>query len=497
METIQGHQISQAEAILNTRKVRNVENIETDVVVIGGGGTGLAAAIAAAEKGAKVLVLEKRQVPGGNSVFPEGLFAVDSPLQKRMNIDARSDDFFKLAMNFSHYKINPRIIRAFINKSGDTIRWLEEKGVEFGFVSRSDSHKNIQTFHIPRGGAAELIEALVKNCEKLGLRILLETAAEQIITGPSQEITGVLATTGEKKIKIAARSVVIASGGYAGNKKLMNQYCPSYVKEAHLHGLPHMGDGLLMATKIGAATEGLGILHNSAPYYPWSHDLWVLAQEPQTLWVNKWGERFIDETVGFNHFESVNPVAGQPGNIAYTLFDEKAKRSIIEIGFVKGLGKDNMPGKKLPDLDGKLKSEAEKGRLKIADSWKDIAEWLGADPDILKATINEYNYACDRGLDRVFGKDAKYLTALHTPPYYAIKTYVRIISTIGGIRINQKMEALDQQDKPIPGLFAGGTDAGGWETDTYNLNLPGMAYGFAINSGRIAGENAAIYISTK
>ena len=107
----------------------NMEDNDADVVVVGGGGSGLSAALAAAECGVKVIVLEKRRVLGGNSVFAEGLFAAESPAQKRMMIDARREDLFKIAMDYSHWKINPKVIRAFIDKSGDTINWLENKGL--------------------------------------------------------------------------------------------------------------------------------------------------------------------------------------------------------------------------------------------------------------------------------------------------------------------------------------------------------------------------------
>jgi len=104
---------------MNCSETSNTENLQADIVVIGGGGAGLAAAIAAAEKGAKnIIVLEKRRRPGGNSVFPEGIFAAESPAQKRLGIDAPKDEVFKQAMDFAHWMINPRLFRAFVDKSG-------------------------------------------------------------------------------------------------------------------------------------------------------------------------------------------------------------------------------------------------------------------------------------------------------------------------------------------------------------------------------------------
>ena len=118
------------------RKARDIENIKTDVVIIGGGG-GLAAAVAAAEKGARVVLLEKRRKAGGNAALSGGFLAAESPVQERMKIDASREVIFKASMDFAHWNINPRIIRAMIDKSGDTVRWLEDMGLEFQDVPHS------------------------------------------------------------------------------------------------------------------------------------------------------------------------------------------------------------------------------------------------------------------------------------------------------------------------------------------------------------------------
>jgi fumarate reductase flavoprotein subunit len=118
-------------------------------------------------------------------------------------------------------------------------------------------------------------------------------------------------------------------------------------------------------------------------------------------------------------------------------------------------------------------------------------------PRILSETINEYNAYCDEKHDRLFFKNSKYLRALRKPPYYAAKCYPGHLSSLGGIKINHRMEVLNQECEPIPGLYAGGNDAGGFATTSYNGQTAGTGSGFALASGRIAGENAAYYISMK
>jgi fumarate reductase flavoprotein subunit len=178
------------------------------------------------------------------------------------------------------------------------------------------------------------------------------------------------------------------------------------------------------------------------------------------------------------------------------LFDERIKNGLMEEGLLKGYSRFPS-GTKLTELEKKLRLESQKGGVKISKSLEEVASWMGAAPNVLKTTIDEYNHFCDRGCDEMFAKDRRFLMPLHTPPYYGLKCYQGFLGTIGGIKINHHMEVLDQQEEPIPGLYAGGNDTGGWESDTYSLVLSGFAFGFAINSGRIAGENAVEFVLGK
>ena len=131
----------------------------------------------------------------------------------------------------------------------------------------------------------------------------------------------------------------------------------------------------------------------------------------------------------------------------------------------------------------------------ISDSWEKLAEFIGAESQTLKSTIEQYNSFCDYGYDADFFKVPKYLIALRTPPYYAVKCQAGINTTFGGIKINHRTEVLNKQDIPIPGLYAVGDNAGSWAPATYSHRYPGSAASFALCSGYIAGENAAKYVS--
>ncbi len=469
--------------------------MKVQIIVIGGGGAGLAAAISAAEKGAKIILLEKRLKPGGDTALAGGFFASESPALKRLRSESSSDELFKAAIGYAHWKTDPRILRAFINKSGDTVQWLEQMGVEFEDISQFIPLQGPRIMHLPVGLGAGLVNVLVKKCQSLGIKILSRTAATKILTDNSGQVTGVVAKTKGEEFAISARSVIIGSGGYAGNRELLKEYYPFYTETLQSIGLPHKGDGLLMAMEIGAATEGLGTLLLRGPVFPGAMEVVHVAMEPTTIWVNKKGERFVDEATGFNWPEAANALNRQPGKTSYTLLDERIKQYFIKEGLIKGYRYP--PLTKMTGLEKRLRIEADKGTVKISNSWADIAGWIGAAPGILKETVKEYNASCDRGCDNLLSKDRKYLLPLRTPPYYALTCYQGFLGTIGGIKINHHMEVLDQRDDPIPGLYAAGSATGGWESDTYCLRLSGSAFGFALNSGRIAGENALNYVSGK
>ena len=451
--------------------------ISADIAIVGGGGAGLAAAVEAAERGAQnIVVVEKRARPGGNTALAGGLFACESPVQARHRIVADGDELFHRAMEWAHWsRINPKILRAFINKSGDTIRWLESKGLEFNLIRfYPDQVPLLQ--HNPQGGGAYLVKVLSKACREPGVRILTKTACQRIKQDKRGNVTGIIVDNGSGETEIRAGSTIIATGGFAGNKELMKKYAPDCTDSMALSGLSLKGDGIYLAERAGAAIEEYATIIKEGPRFDlhkWP--LMFFERDPSALWVNNNGERFIDEAAGYHVFESVNAMLRQPDNVSYALFDDFIRRQYQE---------------KMPDLESALKTEAIKGRVKIAGSWDEMATWIGADVGILKATIARYNDLCAQGYDEDFAKERRYLIPLTDPPYYAIRGLAVILDTIGGIRINERMEVLDRENSVIPGLYAAGVVTSGWESEIYCSDLSASAFGFAINSGRIAGENA-------
>jgi fumarate reductase flavoprotein subunit len=479
---------------------KEASKIKADIVIIGAGGAGLPAALTAHERGMNALVLEKIGVVGGNALLAEGFFAAESPAQKRLLIDAKKDDLFKTALDYAHYKVDPRILRVFINRSGDTVRWIEEKGIRFNHIAPFYPNQVPLVWHIVEGHGAALIKIFEKECKGKGIPILRKTQTKKILVDDKGRVKGVRAEGEEGEIEIEAKSVIIATGGYASNKELLKRYCPEHMEMVEESGVPGMdGDGLIMAMELGADTVGLGNLHMVGPApFPHSWTIEAVAGEPYCIWVNKKGERFIDETITFNVFEAINAILRQKGRICFAIIDNNMKEDIAEHGFIRGCGELFVPrGKKMEGLDKELSKHIEKGGAFKSESLEEISEWIGAPRDALRKTVDEYNEFCDQRYDEIFVKDPQYLKALRTPPFYAIKFSGALLGTMGGIKINYKMEVLNKEDDPIPGLYAVGADTGGWESDTYCAVLSGSAFGFAMNSGRIAAENASDFILGK
>jgi fumarate reductase flavoprotein subunit len=501
------------------------KKLQADVVVMGSGG-GLAAAVAAAEEGASVILLEKENVLGGYTRQANGIGACGSPAQKRRNINVTVDRVFKTFISWDHwYKINPRVIRAYLEKTGDTIRWLEEKGVEFevggfGLVS------GLTIGHMPVGMGAAIQKALIKSAKDLGVITLINTSGKRILRGPKGNVTGAVAVTKDgEEIQIETESVIIATGGFGNNRELLKKHCPDYydgmILDQWPHREAHSGDGLIMAEEIGAAlSDSVPIYHIGPHYYgfmyPWQNPA-AMALSPYGVWVNKKGKRFITESgyemsetetsypqgisTHHQHTNNGNAILMQPDKVMFAIFDDEI-RSLMEEGRIameKRL-KQAGPGggtktleKGLPGLkvDLQKQARAKDPATKIADSWDEIAAWIGADPAVLKAEIAEYNSFCEKGYDEIFLKEPRFLHPLRRPPYYAMRCYARVGETMGGIKVNEHMEVLDTQGNVIPGAYVGCVIADGWNGQ-HSCHMGPM--GFTINVGRIAGENAARYV---
>jgi fumarate reductase flavoprotein subunit len=469
-----------------------VNRLHSDVVCFGGGGTGLAAAVTAAANGARVVVLEKRHTVGGNSRLGTGIFAADSVVQERHNIRAPRDEMFRVTMEYARWELDPRLVRAWIDRSAEIVSWLESLGVRWEWVPSLPFGQFPPTWHCPVDGGPAIIDALLREARRLGVDIRLETAAHTIRRDEGGAVAGVDATTRDgAALQVDAPAVVVGSGGFGGNHELLRRFRPDFDPSWHLLGIPNAGEGIEAAHAAGAAQEGMGNLQFEAPATAGALFLNLILREPRALLINRQGRRFMDEGLLENPFESANALLRQPGAVSYTVLDREAKDAALLRQQNMAAGPVYEAQARKPERFARQLAALDRRRGIIASDLEEVAEYVGADPAAVHATVDEYNAACDRGHDPLFAKERRYLMPVRTPPYWILEGRPGFLETIGGIRIDERMRVIQPNGQPIEGLWAGGADTGGWETDTYCFKTAGKTFSFALVSGRIAGEQAA------
>jgi fumarate reductase flavoprotein subunit len=475
--------------------------METDVVVVGSGASGLSAALEAAQAGARVAVFEKQPTLGGTSNFFEGIFAVGSAMQKEKYIAYSPDQAFKNFMEYNHWRVEARLVRSLINRSADTIDWLKARGVEFleVTINMPDAPR---TYHVVKGRGQAVVKALVLKAKEKGVAIRVASPVKQILKG-ERGPSGVVVEFDGKETEVACRAVVIASGGYANNAEWIKKYAGLELgRTVHPMGnVGKMGDGIRMAWEMGAAAEGMGVLHlirvaPFSPEFPFMNTVEGAAIQP-VLWVDPGGERFCDEGIAYYDTSLGNVNSRYKQGYTFCLFDDTIKKHFIEKGIFRGMGTVVPPGCKLHDLNEQLEHFLSLNSKEFfgATSIEELAGKMEVDPQVLKTTVEQYNAFCAQRYDAEFAKDPEYLIPLNGPRFYAAKARTCFLGTMGGIKINCRTEVVDQYCSPIAGIYAVGLDAGGLHAESYSMrDTSGITSAFAVISGRVAGENAAKYL---
>lgn len=472
--------------------------MEADVVIIGSGVSGFAAALEAAQGGARVVVFEKQPTLGGTSNFFEGMFAVGSAMQREKYIAYSRDQAFKNFMEYNHWRVDARLVRSLINRSAETIDWLTACGVEFVEVTINMPDAP-RTYHVVKGRGKAVVDALALKTKEKGVTIRAACAVKRIVKGANGP-AGVVVERDGKEAEVACKAVVIATGGYANNAEWIRKYAGLELGRTvfPMGNTGKMGDGIRMAWDMGAAAEGMGVLHlirvaPFAPEFPFMNSVEGAAIQP-VLWVDPKGERFCDEGIAYYDTSLGNVNSRYPQGYTFCLFDDTIKRHFVEKGVFRGMGTVVPPGCKLHDLDAQLERFLALNSSEFfgADSIEELARKMEVDVQTLRTTVQQYNAFCSQRYDAEFAKDPEYLIPLNGPRFYAAKARTCFLGTMGGIKINHRAEVVDRCGVPIAGLYSAGLDAGGLHAESYSMrDSSGIASAFAVISGRVAGENAA------
>lgn len=490
--------------------------LTTDVLVAGTGGTGLAAAYAAAEKGLKVFVIEKQPQIGGNTKISSGFFAINTKEQQAAGMKLSTGEAIRQLADYNHYLSNGALLSRIVNSSADTLAWLEGLGMEIKLNPTANTTQFAHRDNDYRGGSYHMYQnkddsyaRIQKTLEAAGVQFKFKTVLTDLIT-ENGVIKGAKAVTVDDDIlTIHAKAVVVATGGYGGDTERV-------AKTMHTHsmrslGVPNNGEGLTAMEKVGATDIDSHALIHAAQMTKSkvtqktsnkhlagfsSNVLTQLLLTPQ-LWVNLKGERFTNEDVVYDTVEWANAAWSQGGK--YFFIVDKATLDTFTAGKNPVEVSKAGPGAATGTGDFyALAEEAVRGKQAYkGDTLAEVAAKAGLDPDIFEKTVAKYNAEVTAKQDAEFSKSEPSLAySVEKGPFYAFIGQAAYLGTVGGVRVDENLAVLDDNFKPIPGLYTGGANAGGYYEGHSYPAFEGLASGFTWTSGRIAGTSAADYVNT-
>lgn len=453
---------------------------ETDVVVVGAGACGFAAALSAVERGARVLLLEKWAKPGGNTALSNGFIpAAGTRLQQAAGIEDSPEKMAADILRKNGHTADPELTLHLCRESAGLIHWLMDSvGIELRLVTDFlYGGQSVHRFHSPpsRSGA-ELIAGLVQGVARQPLITLVTaTPVTALIADETGAVLGVWAggEPGEGEA-IRAQKVILANNGFGGNAAMVRRYCPDIAGALYFGHPGNTGDGIRWGMELGAATRHMDAFqgHGSVAYPHGLLVTWAIIEKGGFL-VNSLGQRFTNENNGYSA-ASVQ-VQAQPDGLAYVIFDARIYQD-------------------METHDPNFEELVESGAVRGGPDLEALAQTLKVDGRGLAETVEQYNQAAAGGTPDPFGR-ADFGFAPLNPPFYGVRVRAALFHTQGGLLINRKAQPLREDGTPIPNLFCGGGVAVGISGRGCQGYSPGNGLLTALGWGRIAGLTAAQEIS--
>ncbi|RCW47343.1 MULTISPECIES: flavocytochrome c [unclassified Halanaerobium] len=440
----------------------------TDIVVIGGGGAGLSAAIEASSRGVDVILVEKMPILGGNTAYATGgLNAAETEFQKANGIEDDADLFFEDTMLGGKLKNNALLVNKLTETADETVAWLTKLGVDLSDVGRLGG-ASVSRAHRPAGGAAvgsHLVDVLVKNAKKAGVDIRLSTKAVEILHN-GNAVNGITVENKNGRYNINAEAVIVATGGFGANPEKVVKFDPSLKGFGTTNAPGATGDALDFLAPLNVALVDMKEIQTHPTVVPVKNKMITEAVRGNgAILVNRDAVRFVDELETRDIVSAAE--LDQEGQTAFLIFDQGVRESLSAI-----------------------ESYYKAGLLTEAESLTALAEKMNLDADQLKSTVNRYNGFVKSGNDKDFGRE-NMKSELTKAPYYAVEVGPAVHHTMGGVKINLSTEVINKSGEVIEGLYAAGEVTGG----IHGANrLGGNALADITTFGKTAGAKAAEFV---
>lgn len=510
--------------------------VTADIVVVGAGASGVPAAITAAEEGSSVAVLQKQSTVVSQGNCGSGLIIDDSDTEGLLR-------YVQHTNSLSNWRSDPELLKAYVMNSGEAVNWVYDRARLTGTTADNPNDKGLFAYmntstdftgewtdkryckfdygtakaHLyapwmgpkPNNVGTFLSYMLEEAVDEFGgkLKVYYSTPAIQLVTDNGKVVGVVGKLSDGTYVKFNAnKAVILATGDYMNNLAMVRRWCPD-VEHFDKKQFQKTGDGHLMAITAGAVMENLGhtkMLHD--------FDAGLMYEEP-FLYVNLKGERFCNEFIGFVYMNDV--MLHQPMFKGGKNYDDPDIGSqgwycqIYDSNYMSNPAFDalippTVMEKYMPEISDEDYAASHDGTPRsgvfpyLIDTWRadtldELADKLGIeDKAAFLATIERYNTLCENGLDEDFGKDAKWMNAIKTPPFYGIRRHLRVSSLDSGVYTNANGQAVDSEKNPIDGLYCvgnlGGQFYGGAD---YPFHSTGLSLGRCYTFGRLAGKHAA------
>jgi fumarate reductase flavoprotein subunit len=490
---------------------------DTDIVIVGAGGAGMIAAITAADAGKKVVLIEKQAMTGGNSVRASGgMNAADTPEQdnNKFTEEAGVEKTLKVAAEkwsnhavitalaetvrrkWEEYKANPQgyfdcpelmqldtligghginnpeLVKALAENTADAIAWLKTVNIDLSSVGAAGG-ASVKRIHRPLNEQKKVVsvggymiprlEAACKARENI--TILMETTAKSIMTDNDGKISGIEAESKGAKITVNAKAVILATGGFGANLKMVARLKPELEGFMTTNAPGIDGAGIVMAQELGAATVDMKQIQiHPTVQYDSSSLITEGVRGDGAILVNTEGKRFIDEVLTRDVVSAAE--IAQPGSFAWLIMDQK-----------------------MFDGSALFQGYMNKGYTIKGETYEDLAKNINIPADVFAKTMNDWNSYVKQRKDPDFGRTS-FIDPLDNAPFYAIKVTPGIHHTMGGLKIDGKTRVLKGDGSVIPGLYAAGEVTGGVHGGN---RLGGTAVSDFVVFGRIAGKEAAAF----